>query len=359
MAIIAGDIGGTHTRLAVMEGGSERLRVKDLQVYSSQDHDSLTEILERYKGKGHRSLEGACFGVAGPVRNGGARITNLPWQVDEEDLTTSLGVPTVVVNDVEAVGWGIPLLGPDDVTVLLEGEEGVEGNGAVIAPGTGLGQAGLFWDGQEHRPFASEGGHADFAPVDEVDWGLQMELASRFGHVSWERVVSGPGLEALHRYLCRRSGAKTEGCPLESLEAGIRGAEVVGADSGGPDVMGADSGGPEVMDAEISGPEVITRAAGEGRCPACSDTVQRFCRVLGAQAGNLALTLLATAGVWIGGGIAPDILPLLQEGSFREGFVGKGRLQDLMERIPVRVITDHHIALKGAGRCGFRRLQGQ
>jgi glucokinase len=344
MAMIAGDIGGTHTRLAVLEGGRGTLRVEDLEVYSSQDHHSLTEILERYKGKGHRSFEGACFGVAGPVRNGGARITNLPWRVDEEELARALDVPTVVVNDVEAVGWGIPLLGPDDVTVLLEGEEGVQGNGAVIAPGTGLGQAGLFWDGQEHRPFPSEGGHADFAPVDEVDWGLQMELARRFGHVSWERVVSGPGMEALHRFLCRRSGAKTKGCPLESLEAELSGPEL---------------SGPEVEDAKISGPEVITRAAGEGRCPACADTVQRFCRVLGAQAGNLALTLLATAGVWIGGGIAPDILPLLQEGSFREGFIGKGRLQDLMGRIPVRVITDQYIALKGAGRCGFRRLQNQ
>lgn len=325
MVVLAGDVGGTNTRLALVEVEGGKLRIQELEVYSSKDHGSLGDMVRAFVAEGNRFFDLACFGVAGPVREGRAHPSNLPWSVDESRVGKILGVPTEVMNDLEAMAWGIPLLAPDELALLQEGEGNVEGNAALIAPGTGLGEAGLFWDGTEHLPFASEGGHADFAPSDEVEWELLVELAGRFGHVSWERVVSGPGLAALHRFLCRGWGTSTVGCPLES----------VGNEEGGP--------------------EAISRAAKEDRCEACAETMNRFCRLLGAEAGNLALTVMATGGVWIGGGIAPDILHLLREGSFLEGFTNKGRLRGLMERIPVRVILDEHVALRGAARRVSRR----
>ncbi|MFO8173600.1 MAG: glucokinase [Gemmatimonadota bacterium] len=325
MLVLAGDVGGTNTRLALAEVAGAKIRIQELKVYPSRSRSSLEEITEAFVPEGRRSFEMACFGVAGPVWKGRAHLSNLPWVVDERRLSEILGVPTEVMNDLEAMAWGVSLLAPDELALLQEGEEQPEGNAALIAPGTGLGEAGLFWDGREHRPFSSEGGHTDFAPSDKVEREFLVELSGRFGHVSWERVVSGPGLAALHQFLCRRGGTATEGCPLETI--------------GGED----------------TGPEAITRAAKEDRCQTCVETMKRFCRLLGAEAGNLALTVMATGGVWIGGGIAPDILHLLREGPFLEGFTAKGRLRKLMERIPVRVILDEHVALRGAARRAFRR----
>lgn len=326
MAVLAGDIGGTHTRLALAEEEGGKIRIRRLEVYASQDHDALGEAVDTFLEGGGATFDAACFGVAGPVRSGRAHTTNLPWLVDADELSGVLDVPVSVINDLEAGAWSVPVLEDDQIVVLKEGDADPRGHGAVIAPGTGLGEAGLFWDGTELRPFASEGGHTEFAPTNEVERGLQVQLASQFGHVSWERVVSGPGLVALHQYLrTRHPGQELPGCPLEPPAA---------ADAGPPD---------------------ISEAARNGACPVCVESMERFCRLLGAQAGNLALTLLATRGVWIGGGIAPDILDFLEKGGFREGFTAKGRMKSLLDGIPVRVILEEHAPLLGAARCALRK----
>jgi len=234
-----------------------------------------------------------------------------------------------IINDLEATAWSVPILGPDQVATLKDGRSERTGSGAVLAPGTGLGAAGLFWDGSTLHPFPSEGGHTEFAPANEREWGLQMALASRFGHVSWERVVSGPGLISIHRYLADRARAEpAPGCPLHSSSG------------------------------EDPGPPAITRAARTGDCPVCVETMDQFCRSLGVKAGDLALTLLATRGLWIAGGIAPDALDLLRRGAFLEGFMSKGRLSSLMADLPVYVILDEQAPLLGAGRCAFHHLEG-
>ena len=326
MAVLAGDIGGTHTRLALAEGSEEDIRLQRLEVYPSGDHDSLQSLIETFMDGEAPTLDAACFGVAGPVRSGRAHATNLPWIVDAGVLREALHVPTAVVNDLEAHAWSVPVLDPDQVVVLKDGTSDPTGHGAVIAPGTGLGEAGLFWDGTKLLPFPSEGGHTEFAPTNDLERGLQVELASRFGHVSWERVISGPGLLALHHYLRgRHPGQGFPACPLES---------------------------PGNTD---PGPEVIPDAARREVCPVCVETMERFCRLLGAKAGNMALTFLATRGVWIGGGIAPDILDFLQRGGFQEGFTAKGRLKELLDLVPVHVIMDEYAALRGAARCAFHR----
>jgi glucokinase len=230
-----------------------------------------------------------------------------------------------VVNDLEAMAWSIPVLEQSQLSTLRRGTPDFRGNGAVIAPGTGLGEAGLIRRGPGgFIPFPSEGGHADFSPADEIQWELQVALAARFGHVSWERVVSGPGLLSVHEFQAENmSPAELEGCPLDGEEKGE------------------------------PAPPAITRAAREGRCQACVRTVEQFCEFLGAEAGNLALKVLATGGVWIGGGIAPDILDFLTGDAFAEAFLAKGRMRNLMETIPVHVILDEKAPLLGAARCAI------
>lgn len=321
MLVLAGDIGGTHTRLALVavdDGGAE---IDRLEVYPSREHDSLEEIVAEFTGRSGPTVETACFGVAGPVRNGVVRTTNLPWTLRAGQLSDSLGVPTAVINDLEAIAWSVPLLGRGRLDLLHEGDEDEKGNGAVLAPGTGLGQAGLYRDGSRLRPFATEGGHADFAPSDEAERELQAELVERHGHASWERVLSGPGLVTMHRFLSLRPGSEAPTCGVQ-------------AGDGGDDA-----------------PVEITRNAATGGCPVCAETVRRFARLLGAQAGNLALTLMATAGVWIAGGIAPDIVEELRGGGFGDGFLTKGRMRHVVERIPVWVVLDEHAGLRGAARC--------
>ncbi len=328
MRVLAGDIGGTHTRLAVVDPDDHR--ITDEKVYSSPEHDGLAAVVGRFVGEHGASFEAACFGVAGPVADGRVRTTNLPWVVDERSLAEDLGVPVAVINDLEAAAWSVAILGPHDVATIHPGAGGdARGHRALIAAGTGLGEAGLYWTGSEHLPFATEGGHADFAPAGEIERELLVHLSREHGHVSWERAVSGPGLEAIHRFLSeRRHGADT-GCPV-------------------PD---APSGG-EVAPA-------ISRAALDGSCRVCVESLDLFCRLLGAEAGNLALKLLATGGVWVGGGIAPEILQVLSvpDGPFVERFLAKGRMRDLLEPIPVRVILDDKAALRGAARVAARRRE--
>ncbi len=319
--ILAGDIGGTNTRLGFFKIDRKRLTAVIEGVFASREHTSLEEIVAAFVSEHDLAVEHACFGVAGPVRNGRCEGVNLPWVVDGRQLAALLGVPAVrLINDLQANGYGIRALEASDFLVLNQGAPGASGNAAIIAAGTGLGEAGLYWDGADYRPIASEGGHADFAPRNELEIELLRHLQARFAHVSWERVLSGPGLFNIYKFL-RDTG---------------RGKE--------PDWL-ADA----IRDRDAAA--VISGAALEGRSPLCAQALDLFVSFYGAEAGNLALKFLAAGGIFVGGGIAPKIIGKLRDSTFMSAFVSKGRLNSLLEAIPVRVILNDRAALRGVARC--------
>lgn len=318
--ILAGDIGGTSTRLALFEMGNERLRPAVIDVFASRDHGSLREIVGEFTVRHPGPIDRACFAIAGPVMQGRVETPNLPWVVDASGLAKELGLKSVqLMNDLLANAYGIARLDPDDLFVLNEGGPEARGNAGLISAGTGLGEAGLYWDGSSHRPFPSEGGHADFAPRNETEIELLRYLASRFGHVSYERVLSGPGLYNIYKFLRDTGRGKETTRIAERLR-------------------------------EEDPPAVISMAAVEGHCELCIQAMDLFVSVYGAEAGNLALKVLATGGVFLGGGIAPKILSKLNGPAFLEAFTAKGRMKALLEAVPVRVILNEQAALSGAAR---------
>jgi glucokinase len=319
MRVLAGDVGGTKTRLALMEAGEGFLRLESEVTYPSGDHEGLGALVSQFLSEEEPPAV-AAFGLPGPVLGRRATLTNLPWQVDADALSTELGIPQVaLLNDLEATAHGIGELDPGDVEVLAEGDPDAHGNAALLAPGTGLGEAGLFWDGVRHRPFATEGGHADFAPADEVDCALHAFLAARFGHVSWERVLSGPGLLNVHEFLRGYRGGSTPEWLQEEIRAGDPAA-------------------------------AIARAAEARRCPVCAEAMDRFIRYCAAEAANLALKFMATGGVYLGGGIPPRIAGRFQEPDFRAAFRDKGRMAPLIATVPIRLIRNDRAALLGTAR---------
>jgi len=318
--ILAGDIGGTSTRVALFEVEGDRLISRVQTNYPSGKYPGLEAILAEFLDSNPSPIEAACFGIAGPVRQGRVETPNLTWVVDAQLLSRLLELESVtLLNDLESTAYGIAALGVLDFAVLNEGAPIESGSRAVIAAGTGLGEAALHWDGTMHRPFASEGGHADFAPRDALEAELLLHLSRSFGHVSYERVVSGPGLLNLYQFL-RDTGRGTEpGWLSERLR-------------------------------QEDPSAVIATAALEKSSELCVLALERFVSFYGAEAGNLALKVLATGGVFVGGGIAPKILPKLQEPAFLEAFLDKGRYRKLMESIPVKVILNDRTALLGAAR---------
>jgi len=325
--ILAGDIGGTHSRLAFFDVSNGGFRLVSVSVFPSREYHGLDEIVSRFVSDSHLHPDAACFGVAGPVRNGRVETSNLPWIVESKRLASELNLETtLLINDLEASAWGIATLEAKDLVPLNSGKPNAAGNQAVIAAGTGLGEAGLYWDGSKHQIFACEGGHADFAPRTELETELLRYLVGRFGHVSYERVLSGPGLVNVFHFL-RASGHGTE--PQWLCDEMVKG------------------------DAAAA----ISRAAIEGRCGLCEQALDLLVSVYGAEAGNLALKLMATGGVYIAGGIAPQILPKLTGQLFLQAFASKGRMQPLLESIPVRVIINDKTALQGAARCAAARTR--
>jgi glucokinase len=324
--IVAGDVGGTKTALALFAPeGNELRRVREA-VYPSQGHGSLEEILAAFLRAGPEGPPAAaCFGVPGVVLEGKSATTNLPWTLEEGSLARALGVPRVkLLNDLEATAYGMLYLKPADLAPLNPHAGAARpGNAAVIAAGTGLGEAMLYWDGRHHHPLASEGGHADFAPRTDQEVDLLRYLRARHGHVSCERVLSGPGLFNVFSFL-RDTGAGTPTPALaEALAAGDPAAAV--------GHFGVDGGDP------------LAAAA-----------LDLFCTLYGAEAGNLALKCVAVGGVFVGGGIAPKILPALQKGGFLKGFTEKGRFHTLLEGIPVSVALDPGAGLLGAAHYATR-----
>ncbi len=319
---LAGDIGGTKTRLALVNVVGTTVTIVHEVSYSSQNYATFEVLLSEFLAAVERPLY-AAFGIAGPVQGRVVQTTNLPWQIDADVLQQQFSFSCELLNDLEATASGIPALSEADMLTLQAGKNEACGNTAVIAAGTGLGEAGLYWDGRHHQPYATEGGHTSFCPSDELEMTFFLYLKQQFGHVSWERVVSGMGLVSLYQFLLL-----------------YRRAEV-----------------PEWLADEMSKGDAaaaISNAALNGRDELCSETMQHFVRLYGAEAGNLALKVMSRGGLYLGGGIAPKILPLLQDGLFIEAFLDKGRMRPLLEAMPVRVILNDRTALLGAALCAAR-----
>jgi glucokinase len=320
--LIAGDIGGTKTVIALYdESGTELKLVRDA-TYPSKDHSSLEDILGKFlHGETNLSLKAGCFGVAGAVIDGKCQTTNLPWKLDEVELARAVKAPRgKLLNDLEAAAFGMLYLKPEELAPLnLQAKPRRKGNVAVLAAGTGLGEAMLYWDGQRHHPLASEGGHVDFAPQTDIEIDLLRWLRSKFnGHVSYERLLSGPGFNNIFYYL-RETGKYQETQLLKDRLAG-----------------GVDPGVP------------VTQLGLSGEDPLSVATVDLFCSIYGGEAGNLALKCLAVGGVYIGGGIAPKMLAALKKAPFLEGFFAKGRFRALMQSLNVDVALNPRAPLIGA-----------
>jgi len=315
---LAGDVGGTKTHLALFRrGDSPRAPTLDRK-FASRDYSTLEALIGEFLAGAPGRPEAVALGIAGPVVENRTETTNLPWRVDGAALAAALGGARVtLLNDLAATARGLELLQPGDLEVLQRGTP-AGGSRALIAAGTGLGEALIVWDGRAHRPVPSEGGHADFGARDDFEYGLSRWLRARFDHVSWERVLSGPGLADLYRY-------HTE------IGLGAEPAEFARA-----------------FAAHADPAALITEAALGGTCERAHSTLERFASAYGAEAGNVALKFLAVGGVFVGGGIAPKILAFLRGPGFLEAFRAKGRMQRLLERIPVSVILDDRAALWGA-----------
>lgn len=319
--ILAVDVGGTNTRLAVLD---RKRQIQASSIYLSRSHATLEEIIAAFLIAHPAKLDAICVAVAGPVKDRRAVVTNLPWIVSASQLAEELGVPRVdVINDHEATAWGIPTLSATDFVVLNEGTVAL-GNAAVIAAGTGLGQAGLFWNGHEHLPIPSEGGHADFAPRNQLEVELLQYLWKKLGkRVSYERALSGPGLVNLYSFL-RDTGREEEPEWLaERLESGDAAAEISGA---------AD------------------------KCPLAHQALRLFVSIYGAVAGNVALHFMAIGGLYIAGGIGPKIVARMKTSTFSDAYLDKGRLSPLLAEIPVRVIMNDQVALLGAAARTSREM---
>jgi glucokinase len=325
--ILAGDIGGTNTRLAIVDIENETNKLIYEKTFPSREKTSLETVLAEFLLQYPCHPIRASFGIAGPVQGGRCEATNLPWVVDSKTVARQLGLKRVgLMNDLVANAYGIAVLQPKDFVVLNKGARSPKGNQAIIAAGTGLGEAGLYWDGEIHRPFASEGGHVDFAPRNHLEMALLDYLLKRFRRVSYERLVSGPGLFHVYQFLRDTGKGEEPQWLTEQLRIG-------------------------------DPSQTISQMALEGKSPLCNQALELFVSLYGAKAGNLALTFMATGGIYLGGGIAPKIIAKLQEPAFMNAFTTKGRLQPLIQSIPVRVIMNPKTALIGAARHAALALE--
>ena len=327
--LIAGDIGGTKTLLALHDAEHGPRRPAAQAEFPSARYEGLEPMVEEFLGRHGMRVHTACFDVAGPVIDGRAQLTNLPWVLEEKALCSRLGLRSAtLLNDLQAIAHAVPQLQADELRTIKPGRAQAHGAKAIIAPGTGLGEAFLVWSGSGYIACPSEGGHADFAPNDELQTELLGYLRARFGRVGYERVCSGMGLPNIYDFL-RDSGRAAQSPALAA----------------------------QLVQASDRTPLIVQAALREpAPDPLCKLTLRCFVSILGAEAGNLALKVLATGGVYIGGGIAPRILAQLEEGSFARAFVDKGRFARMLEAIPVHMIATR-AALLGAAIYGLRQMQ--
>lgn len=325
--VLVGDIGATHARLAIIEPEGEDLRVRAEETLLSQGYPSLEKALSAFLDQ-HPEARGAataCFGLAGPIRGNRCETTNLPWTVERDRLAAALALPPSrihLLNDLEAAAWGLGALAPGGTRTLRQGDSFAVGNRALLAPGTGLGEAALLWNGHGYLPLATEGGHADFSPNDDEQVELWRFLAARHGHVSWERVLSGPGLVNLYQFQLHRWGDPEPEWLRRELAEGDAAA-------------------------------AISSRALDHSCSRCVDSLGLFLALLGAEAGNLALRTLATGGVYLAGGIVPRLFEHIPGGRFLSAFQAKGRFRAYLETLPIHVVVDNRIALWG---CAAKML---
>jgi glucokinase len=326
--LLAGDIGGTKTNLAIFSAEMGWHTPLAEQTFSSAQYPSLEAIVHEFLAQQHFSIDRASFGVAGPVVAGQATITNLPWTIDEKALQKALNIPIVrLLNDLDAIAHAVPFQEATDLHTLNVGQPVPGGAIAVIAPGTGLGEAFLTWDGSHYQAHTSEGGHADFAPTNASEIELLRYLQQRYTHVSFERVCSGKGLPNIYAYLKVSGYAEEPPWLAERLAV-------------------ADDHAPLIVETALEKDK-------ETRGDLCVATLNAFVSSLGAEAGNMALKVLATGGVYLSGGIPPRILPYLEGERFLQAFRHKGRFTDMLTRMPVHVILNPRVALLGAACHGF------
>jgi len=323
--IIAGDIGGTKTYLAAFDLTAHGFEPVAECRYETAIYPSPGALLAAFVAETKTTPNRVILGVPGPVRQLPVRAVNLPWLIDPDEISAALaGVEVHLLNDLQATSYGTLVLGPDDLYSLNEGHEDQEGNIAVIAAGTGLGEGGLSWADNRYASIASEGGHSTFSPTSELEVELWRYLNERHGHVSWERVIAGPGLASIYDFLRDRHPDRESAELRRELASGDRS-------------------------------DTISRAGLEKRCELAADALDLYAYLYGCEAGNLALKLMSSGGVFIGGGIAPKILDKLRDGRFMEGFIAKGRMGEPLEDIPVHVVLNDKTGLLGAAYWGAQR----
>ena len=319
--ILAGEIGATRTRLAAFDTEGNKLQCVVEKTYMSQERGGLAELITGFIKTEGIPVHSACFGVAGPVTAGRSKISNLPWTIDRRELASQLKLDSVgLINDLEAYAYGIDALESKDFITLSEGAEDAEGNRAVISARTGLGVAGMYWDGFRHHPFACEGGHADFAPRNKLDMELLTYLQGKHGRVSSERILSGPGIKNIYDFL--RDTKKVEEPP---------------------DLR-------EQMSQSPDPPALISKLAAEGKTPICDQTMSLFVTIYGAETGNCALHFMSTGGIFIGGSIAAKNINKMKDPAFMKSFLDKGRITPLLKQMPVKIVLNDDSGIIGAAR---------
>ncbi len=327
MIVLAGDVGGTQTRIALFEVDGTHLTPLIEKVYSSNAFPTFDLIIKDFISIEKFQARSICFGVAGPVRNGICETTNLPWSIDPQKIEHIAGIEhTTLINDLEANAWGIQALSADDFCEINLGSTSAIGNTCIISAGTGLGEAGMFWDGNRHHPYASEGGHCGFSATTEQEFRLMHFLQQRYKHVSWERVVSGMGIVNIFEFLANDTGVKLPDWFVDQKKHGDAAA-------------------------------AISQMSVDNTCALATETIDLFVHCYAVESGNLALKTMAMGGVYIGGGIAPKLLEHLKRPAFFEAFRNKGRMSELLTDMPVNVILNDQAALFGSALCGANRTK--
>jgi glucokinase len=323
--ILAGDIGGTKTNLSIYDLKEGLLQPVFSRSFLTGDFNSFSELYESMPLKDLPQVDSLCLGVAGPVTGGRVEGTNFPWVLEEEKLRTELKIaPVALINDMEANAYGLAVLKDNDFRIVKKGE-GFAGNAALISPGTGLGEAGMYWDGRKFHPFAAEGGHCDFSPRDELDINFLQFLQQVYGHVSWERIISGPGIFNIYKF-------------LKEYRQVIE---------------------PEWFSQLIKEQDpaaVISQCAAGDRYPVCSEVMDLFQRYLAIETAQIALKLKATGGIYIGGGILPKILDLFNIEKFMNHFLSMNRMNPLLEKMGIKVILNENSPMYGAAFFAARQL---
>jgi glucokinase len=321
--ILAGDVGGTKINMALYNATQNNVELIKEAKYQSADHRSFTEVIQKFLSENKLEIpERICAGVAGPVFHGKVKITNLPEELDADEIKKTIGAKEVsLLNDLEVTAYGLAALKTEDIITLHHGNAGVKGNIAIIAPGTGLGEAGLYWDAKNYYPFPTEGGHCDFSPRTDLDIDLFHFLQKKYGVVSWERLVAGPGIHDIYLFLHDLR---------KKLEPGWLTKELANGDPSA----------------------VISKAGVENKDEICVETMEHFVRYLARESSNLVLKMKATGGLFLGGGIPPKIAPLLQRETFLKNYFDCDRMADLLQNVPVKIITNDKTALLGAAYYG-------